>query len=471
MILILIILILGISYGFTIAPDLTWAYFSADGGDLISALVSGGVAHPAGYPLYLVLSRPFLEIPYGSPAFRTNLFSAFVTICAVIFLYYTILQLFAEMRWARFSAFISALVFGLIPFTWGQALVTEVYALQGLLLVLCLFAWTSITLKNKVFIQGLVFGLALGSHLTSILMFPILLWNYREDRRVTLKEFYLRVAGVLTGLSLYLVLPVRAAGNPAVNWGDVSTLSGFLWLVSGRLYSHFLFDLSAAEIFDRLRSMPGLILQQFTWVGVLAALYGLFSLRSKGLRAASLWIVFSAMTFSVFYGSIDSQVYLQPVWIIFSIWIASGVLDLISVLNRLPGTRYMLAGLMIAGTAFWISGTFQQVDLSQDRTAGVFIFQANISIPKDAILLMDEDRVVFSMWYSQLALGERKDVVLISRGLLGYDWYIRSLKKNYPGVLFPGISSINVEALKNANQDRPVCSLSVDKGLICEHGQ
>ncbi|MEI6290225.1 MAG: DUF2723 domain-containing protein, partial [Chloroflexota bacterium] len=98
--MILIILILGICYGFTIAPDLTWAHFSADGGDLISALVSGGVPHPAGYPLYMLLSRPFLEIPYGSPAFRTNLFSAAVTILAVCILFYTIQQIFADIPWS-----------------------------------------------------------------------------------------------------------------------------------------------------------------------------------------------------------------------------------------------------------------------------------------------------------------------------------------------------------------------------------
>jgi hypothetical protein len=37
------------------------------------------------------------------------------------------------------------------------------------------------------------------------------------------------------GLLVYLILPLRAASHPPVNWGNPATAGGFLWLVSGRL--------------------------------------------------------------------------------------------------------------------------------------------------------------------------------------------------------------------------------------------
>ena len=43
----------------SLAPGLTWANFGADGGDLIAAAATGGVAHPTGYPFYLLLARLF----------------------------------------------------------------------------------------------------------------------------------------------------------------------------------------------------------------------------------------------------------------------------------------------------------------------------------------------------------------------------------------------------------------------------
>ena len=42
----------------TMAPGLTWAHDSADGGDLIAAVVSGGVPHPSGYPTFVLLATP-----------------------------------------------------------------------------------------------------------------------------------------------------------------------------------------------------------------------------------------------------------------------------------------------------------------------------------------------------------------------------------------------------------------------------
>ncbi len=49
-------------YGMTLAPGLTWANSGADGGDLITAAATGGVPHPTGYPVYLLLGTS-LSIP------------------------------------------------------------------------------------------------------------------------------------------------------------------------------------------------------------------------------------------------------------------------------------------------------------------------------------------------------------------------------------------------------------------------
>src|SRR5689334_3352659 len=81
-------LILGVSlfiiYVRTLAPGLTWANSGSDGGDLITAAATGGIAHPTGYPLYLLLARLFQFIPLGSLAFRTNLMSAIFSVLASV---------------------------------------------------------------------------------------------------------------------------------------------------------------------------------------------------------------------------------------------------------------------------------------------------------------------------------------------------------------------------------------------------
>jgi hypothetical protein len=63
-------------YVLTLAPDLTWANFGTDGGELITAAVTLGVPHPPGYPTYVLLGKLISLIPMGTVAYRFNLFSA-----------------------------------------------------------------------------------------------------------------------------------------------------------------------------------------------------------------------------------------------------------------------------------------------------------------------------------------------------------------------------------------------------------
>src|SRR5437879_3085739 len=67
---------LAIAYARTLAPGVTWANDGADSGDLVTAAATLGIAHPTGYPTYLLLARLFQIIPLGDLAARTTLLSA-----------------------------------------------------------------------------------------------------------------------------------------------------------------------------------------------------------------------------------------------------------------------------------------------------------------------------------------------------------------------------------------------------------
>jgi hypothetical protein len=53
-------------YALTLAPGLTWAHDGADGGDFATALATGGIAHPPGYPTYLLAAAPAAALPVGN---------------------------------------------------------------------------------------------------------------------------------------------------------------------------------------------------------------------------------------------------------------------------------------------------------------------------------------------------------------------------------------------------------------------
>src|ERR1043166_4632231 len=77
-------------YILTLAPTVTLV----DSGELILAAKTLGVAHPPGFPLYVLLAHLFTWLPIGSVAFRVNFASAFFAALAAAMLTLVV----AEMR-------------------------------------------------------------------------------------------------------------------------------------------------------------------------------------------------------------------------------------------------------------------------------------------------------------------------------------------------------------------------------------
>src|SRR5207253_272577 len=61
----------------TLAPTITWRHGGGDGGDLAAAVAAFGIAHPPGYPAYVLLGHLVAALPLGGDlAYRLNLLSA-----------------------------------------------------------------------------------------------------------------------------------------------------------------------------------------------------------------------------------------------------------------------------------------------------------------------------------------------------------------------------------------------------------
>jgi len=160
-------------YLLTLAPGLTWAHDSADGGELAAAARILGIPHPPGYPTYVLLAHLFTLLPAGEVATRTNLLSAVCAATAAAVLTHSL------ARRGRPAAVSAGLALALSPLLWSQATVTEVHALNGLFTVLLLAAATSgragrmaATLAAVV---GLAWGLSLGNHPTALFCVPLVI--------------------------------------------------------------------------------------------------------------------------------------------------------------------------------------------------------------------------------------------------------------------------------------------------------
>jgi hypothetical protein len=460
----------------TLAPGLTWANYGADGGDLITAAATGGVPHPTGYPLYLLLARLFQLLPVGSLAFRTNLLSAIAMATAAVLVYLMVRREAATLQHGWSAALISGSAFGLAPLVWSQAVITEVYALQALLVALVLYLYTEAIHHPSPHLdrwRGLALGLAMGNHLTSILLLPAILlnsmhlnesgpartehsWfaNHRFDRASLLRQ----LGWLMAGLSLYLILPLRALAGSPVNWGNAGTPGRLWWLVSGQLYQSYYLQAAAVDLWERSEQAVTVLLQQSGIVGLALALIGLIVFWAPSpLYLLTAWTAAVSILFAVYYGAADWVVYLIPALVCLSIWIGLGLVGL----SRQWKNRSLRVGLALAllGLILIRSAALAgQVDASQDRRAESFGKDVLAAAPQDAILFAQGDEAVFALWYFHFALGQRPDVAVLAIDLLHFDWYQETLHSSYPALVVPGPFPWP-ESIAPANPRRAACDV------------
>jgi len=465
--LIILLLIVSGVYLRTLAPGLTWANGGSDGGDLITAAYTGGVAHPTGYPLYLLLARLFQWIPVGSLAYRTNLLSALTTILAVLLIYKLLTRLLFDsgIKHIWLAGMVAGLAFGLAPLVWSQAVITEVYALQTCLVLLILYLYVrplhDVSASNRGRFdvwRGLVLGLAMGNHVTTFLIVPIALlvgaiqqknslndisqirYNWLEIWRLDGNSICKQLIGFGIGLSIYLIIPLRGLAHSPVNWGKPVTPENFWWLVSGQLYQSYYLQTDLLELYGRIQSLAGLLIRQLGIPGITLGLLGLIVFRMPSrLYMLTVWTAVVSTVFALFYGSDDSYVYLIPMIISFAIWIGVGTGNLIVQLGHQSNRIQVGIGLLFV-SYFLIHSmpAFKRVDASHDLRAEIFGREVLDNAPENALIFAKGDRAVFTLWYFHFALKERTDLVVIAEDLLHFDWYQGVIKQTYPYINVPG---------------------------------
>jgi len=455
-----IVLILGSAYFLTLAPGLSWANGGADGGDFITAVHVNGVPHPTGYPLYLVIAKLFQWIPIGTLAFRTNLLSAFCTILAALLVYQTIFYFQKESKYGCISAAFAALIFGLSPLVWSQAVITEVYGLQSLLTIGILYQ--TIRMGNKPyedFLRGLLFGLALGNHLTTLLLLPLLFVDSEELKISAMPHLLKCFLGLLTGAAVYLILPFRAAHQPAVNWFNPVTFNSFYQLVSGYLYQSY-FSVNLA--LERARAWAGILVENFSLPVVAIGIFTVLdSKEHKKLILLSAWIFLAYGLFALFYASYDSFVYLIPTILAFSLWVGLSVDRILSYINERSQNRgWYLLPLLILFLIIRIYVVLPKVDASNDDRAELFGQAVLDTVPENALIFTNDDQATFALWYFRFGEDRRVDTSVISEGLLSYAWYRQSLRTTYSNLEIPELPNLTAYRLIFSNSNRPYCFIN-----------
>jgi hypothetical protein len=411
-------------YVVTLAPDV----LPADSGELQTVAAQLGVAHPPGFPLYVMVVHLFTRtLQFVEPAYAVNLFSAVTSALTAGIVYYAGYRLTHR----HLAGIIAAVALGTATTFWSQATTANVRSLTGLfaaLILLSLIEFRSATREMNqpaadrwLAVSALLMGLGLTHHvslgfLIAVGLVFILLCDsllVRQPKR------WLRPIGFgLLGFLPLLYLPLRAGADVRGATAGLATLSGFAEHVLATGFRGDLFYFTTPpDLWLRLGIMGNVMAFQFHWILLVGMFGGLLFLALRDKQLA--WLLGGTFIIYVLvaatYRAPQTVEYMIPAYVpaVLLLGVAvSGLLDL----NK---SRFGIFGRVIAvgGTALiFVAAISQMPGHSSASGAG----HESTSAREDAETLLNGapiDSVLLAhwhwvtpLWYFQEVEGQRPDV-------------------------------------------------------------
>ena len=474
-------------YSWTLAPTVTLV----DSGELIVASHFLGVAHPPGFPLYLVLAHIASIVPIGNVAQRVHLASALFAASAAALTTLLVAELItaqasiqtprkgkkkkgAEKRISLSvspsfitlaPAFAGGLLIACSRTLWSYATIAEVYTLNTSLIaaIFWLMAkWrrkileatppTGINRKHDwlLYCAAGVFGLALGvHHVTVALTLPalaLLVWATQGPRFFASKRLLYAAGLALASLVIvYSYLPISASHHPTINWGDPRSLRAIWAHITGKQYQVF-FLFEANMVGKQLTEFVKLLFREFGpwWLPVVPGLAMVGAVQLFKRDRVIFWFLGLLALADIAYGvsyviAEDKDAYYLPAFLAFAVAAAFGLQSLLSsrVLNRGSTTTLRLTA---AALVFVAAACALITNWSFDNRRNYFIahdYVRNIfgSMEHDSLLLTLDWQVVSPMFYTREVEHLRPDVKVIDVNLLRRSWYFDYLKRAYPKLI------------------------------------
>ncbi len=455
----------------TMAPGLAWEHYGDDGGELTVAVATLGVPHPSGYPFYIVLGHLFCRLFgwAGEPAFCTNLLSVAAGGAAAAAAVAISLVVNRRLRldlplWA--VAVLATL--GTLGTTlWSQAVITEVYVLHTALTlwtVALVGQWHEAVREgrpagNRLWAAGLVWGLALGVHLTAgFIAFGLALLVLATDKQVFRRRAFWAAAATCLGvvLLLYGLLPVLARRNAPVNWGYIRSWPDLIEHVSGAQYRYRMFVFSGRDLVDRARNLFLPLLARQWGQGslgllALAVLWGLWACtwggtsasRSYARRLGAGWVLlwFPTAFYSLNYNIDDLPPYFTTTFAFLGLLFpvaAGAAVRLLGRWNRHGRDRLAVVGLACLIPLYGVGKQVDRLSLRHHQTATEYGRRAFAAMPPGSLVVSDYDGRTNALLYERwLGRGRDSGTVVVLRTMLAKRWYRDHLRDLYPDVNIP----------------------------------
>jgi Protein of unknown function (DUF2723) len=398
-----------------------------------------GIAHPTGYPTYTLVSwlASIVFTPFGNPAFRVDLLSAFLGAGAAA-LTATAVILLTRRAVLGLAA---GLALAVSPLGWDIGLAADPHALHlflATLLLVLLISWQQRQRTQPeragrwLFAASVVFGLSLGNHALTLLLAPgIGIFVLIVDPWIFLRRWRLALACVgavvATTVLVYAYIPLRAAMDPPLNYADPVTWQRFTYLVLGQQFQGTFHALPSLQgglgiVWDQLKANLGL----GAFLAVAGALLG--AIRNPAFAVLS--AVWFLLTFAFALGYENAAIdryYLVPLMVA-TIWAALAI-DAVwqavatAVHGRAPSPRSVpanapqvaaaLVGIVLLAVVLRpVPDRLRTIDRSHEVGARAWMEATLNAVDRDAVIISWWNYST-PLWYGRWVEGKRPDVKII----------------------------------------------------------
>ena len=408
-----------------------------DDGLFIMAAYYGGLAHPPGYPLYVMINHLVTQLPWGDPAAQVHATTAFFAAgtCAAIGYF------MASLGLSLIAVTGTMVLLGLSPLFWSQAIIADVYSLNSFLTTLVLLGLQRAKMQLEAGARlssvrcaaiGLAGGLALANHWPLfVLAVPglmLIAWPLLVRAPVVIPPMLL---GGLVGLAPYAWLYLRS-NTEFVFMGPVDGLGDLWFYVSRQAYSAVDSSVMHAPG-DSWRFGAYLAKSWLAQFGVLGGAFLLVGLiyQRRFLRfhevcgllvivvcCGPLLVGMLNFEYNELFRSVIS-VYFLPVICVLAIWAGLGIEQIGAVLSSRHYSPWLIRSALLAEMMILLGVLGQQNWRSQDSWAQEYALRVLSLVPEGATLFADEDFSSAPLGYFHHARKVRPDLRLMhSYGLL-----------------------------------------------------
>jgi hypothetical protein len=443
-----------------------------DSGELTAVMTSAGVAHAPGYPLLTLLGWLVSRVPWpGEPAAALNFLSSIAAAGACAFVGRAV----ARLTHCERAAFIAPLVLGCSRVFWEYALVVEVFALNAFFAAVLLYLVARFCealdrgareMRCLPFAAAAMAAVVTHHQTLAIVAIPCLVVLVAQVPRlralgVRSRELWrwtaLSVAAGLAALAPLLYLPIAAAQGPVLNWDDPRDLEGFLRLllrrdfgtsslVSDGIVGQKVLEEGAGVAPSPLRHNALFFLElprSFGYAALVPLAAGVWScLRRRRLAALCgmigiLHVLFftrvNAPVTPLFMGVVERFYILSHVAAALVAGLGGAVLIRWSERSGFRGSLrgWVVAAVLVALCALWPAAMNARLVDRRTNTFTRDLGRAYLAaLPEHALVIAQGDMLHNALHYSQLSMGERRDVTYLDVQKLTYAWHVRDLRRH-----------------------------------------